>query len=145
MSASPTAAGTLTPADRPPSPAQSVAASPPPAGEPSAPETEPGALRIVMSASCVRVGDRITAHFTSPPKAALSMIASYNHTGDNLTPGPMHTAIADDHGRYDWTFLIGPEATPGKAQVLAGSSGPDGARDGGGYAWAAFSVQSSCS
>lgn len=131
-------------ADASESSTQAPAASEP--GQPTRPSYGPHhntVFTVRMSTDCVTPGQHITAHMTGPPRASVGMAVMYGRDGESA-PGPLHSARTDDAGRYDWTFLVAPTAPPGRADLVAGASGPDGGSEGGGTADATFAVSPGC-
>lgn len=96
-----------------------------------------GAVRIELSATCVRPGDLLVITFRTPPKAGLGMVIGYS---DNQAHGAMLTGESDANGVYVWRVPIDPTVPEGDAKVLVTSTGPNWEQEGGGTADAVFRV-----
>lgn len=89
-----------------------------------------GMYRVDLSHSCIEQGEVMTAAFSGPAHANLTMTVAYDAQGD-MQPGPVNFATTDGAGRYDWRFPIASANRPGVATLLATGSGPNGEGQGG--------------
>ena len=117
-----------------PAATQAPSASPAPS---YGPKHNNGAVRIELSATCVKPGDLLVITFRTPPKAGLGMIIGYS---DNQAHGAMLTGESDANGVYVWRVPIDPTVPDGDAKVLVTSTGPNWQQEGGGTADAVFRV-----
>lgn len=101
------------------------------------PKHNNGAVKIELSATCVKPGDLLVITFRTPPKAGLGMIIGYS---DNQAHGAMLTGESDANGVYVWRVVVEPTVPDGDAKVLVTSTGPDWESEGGGTADAVFRV-----
>lgn len=99
-----------------------------------------GAVRIELSATCVRPGDVLVITLRTPPRAGLGMVIGYS---DNQPHGAMLTGESDAEGVYVWRVAVEPTVPDGPATVLVTSTGPNWEQEGGGTADRKFTVSPS--
>ena len=87
---------------------------------------------------CVTHGSVLLVTLKGPALGYVSMIIAF---ADYHSHGAMNVGQADVTGTYVWRVPIEPTIPEGAARLLAGSSGPNGDKEGGGSADATFMVR----